>query len=71
MAKNKYNKTCRFCDDQIPYVDYKNLKHLRPGTTKYSKIVPKYYSGVCLRHQKMLAKAIKRARFMALTPFIR
>ncbi|MFC1811041.1 30S ribosomal protein S18 [Patescibacteria group bacterium] len=71
MVKNKYNKPCKFCEDKEKYIDYKNLKALRPYQTKYSKIVPKYYSGACLRHQKMLAKAIKRARFMALTPYIR
>lgn len=71
MAKNKYNKPCIFCVDGADYVDYKNLKALRPYITKYAKIVPKYYSGVCLRHQKMVATAIKRARFMALTPYVR
>ena len=71
MAKNKYNKQCPLCEDSAKYVDYKNLKALRPFTTKYAKIVPKYYSGVCLRHQKMLAKAIKRARNMALISFVR
>ena len=71
MAKNKYNKSCIFCEDGVAYVDYKNLKALHPYTTKYSKIVPKYYSGVCLRHQKMLAKAIKRSRFMALIPYVK
>ncbi len=71
MAKNKYNKPCTLCVDGANYVDYKNLKALRPYITKYAKIVPKYYSGVCLRHQKMVATAIKRARFMALTPYVR
>ncbi|MBD3156653.1 30S ribosomal protein S18 [Candidatus Peregrinibacteria bacterium] len=71
MARNKYNKTCEFCDAKADYIDYKNIKTLVPFTTKYSKIVPKYYSGVCLRHQKMLARAIKRARFMALISFVR
>jgi len=71
MARNKYNKQCEFCDSKVAYVDYKNIKAITPFTTKYSKIVPKYYSGVCLRHQKMLAKAIKRARFMALIPFVK
>lgn len=71
MAKNKYNKPCDFCNEGTGYVDYKNLKVLHPYTTKYAKIVPKYYSGVCLRHQKMIARAIKRARFMALIPYVK
>lgn len=71
MAKNKYNKQCAFCEDGAEYIDYKNLKAIAPFITKYSKIVPKFYSGNCLRHQKMLAQAAKRARFVALTPFVK
>jgi small subunit ribosomal protein S18 len=71
MARNKYNKPCIFCEEKAAYIDYKNLKAIAPFTTKYSKIVPRYYSGVCLRHQKMLTKAIKRARTMALIPYIK
>lgn len=71
MAKNKYNKTCSFCDDKIEYIDYKNIKTLNAYITKYAKIVPRYYSGVCLKHQKMLARAVKRAREMALLPYVK
>jgi small subunit ribosomal protein S18 len=71
MARNKYNKPCAFCKDDIDYIDYKNIKALTPYITKYAKIVPRYYSGVCLKHQKMLATAIKRAREMALIPYIK
>jgi small subunit ribosomal protein S18 len=71
MAKNKYNKQCSFCEERSEYIDYKNLKVIYPFLTKYAKIVPKYYSGVCLRHQKMLSRAIKRARFMALIPYVK
>ncbi len=71
MARNKYHKQCEFCEAKATYIDYKNIKALIPFTTKYSKIVPKYYSGVCLKHQKMLARAIKRARFMALITFVK
>ena len=71
MAKNKYNKQCPFCEEGTNYIDYKNLKVIYPFLTKYAKIVPKYYSGVCLRHQKMLSRAIKRARFMALIPYVK
>jgi small subunit ribosomal protein S18 len=71
MSKNKYNKPCAFCEEKSGYVDYKNIKLLTPYITKYSKIVPRYYSGSCLRHQKMIARAVKRARFMALVPFVK
>jgi len=71
MAKNKYNKQCSFCEAKANYIDYKNIKALRPYISKYAKIVPRYYSGVCLRHQKMAAQAVKRSRLMALIPYIK
>lgn len=55
----------------LGYIDYKNLKLLREYTTRYGKIRPRYYSGVPLRFQKHMARAIKRARFMALLPFVK
>lgn len=71
MPRNKYNKPCSFCEEKVRYIDYKNIKALNPYVTKYAKIVPRYYSGVCLRHQKMLARSIKRAREMALLPYVK
>ena len=52
-------------------VDYKNTELLKKYTTKFGKIVPRYYSWVCLKNQKKLATAIKRARMMALIPFVK
>ena len=52
-------------------IDYKNVELLKNYTTKFGKIVPRYYSGVSLKNQKKLAKAIKRARVMALIPFVK
>ena len=52
-------------------IDYKNVELLKKYITKFGKIVPRYYSGVSLRNQKKLAKAIKRARMMALIPFVK
>ena len=63
------NRKCQFCNDHIDYVDYKNLPLLRKFTTQYFKIVPRYYSGTCIKHQKKAMKAIKNARIMALLPF--
>ncbi len=71
MAKNKYNKPCRFCVDKTRYIDYKNLPLLKKFISKYAKIVPRYYTGVCLKHQKSLALAVKNARMVALMPFTR
>ncbi len=52
-------------------IDYKNVELLKNYLTKFGKIVPRYYSGVCLKNQKRLANAIKRARMMALLPFVK
>ena len=71
MAKNKYNKPCPFTTDGVKYIDYKDVKLLRKYVSQYSKIVPRYYTGVNLKFQKLLAIAIKRARNMALLPFVR
>lgn len=69
MAKNKYNKPCPFKEAGITYIDYKNVKLLRPYISQHGRIVPRYYTGVSLKYQKLLAVAIKRARNMALIPF--
>ena len=63
------SRKCRFCDAHVEHIDYKNVELIEKFLTKYRKIVPKYYSGTCLRHQKRLARAIKNARIMALIPF--
>lgn len=52
-------------------IDYKNVELLKKYITKFGKIVPRYYSGVSLKNQKKLAKEIKRARVMALIPFVK
>ena len=52
-------------------IDYKNVELLKKYTTKFGKIVPRYYSGVSLKNQKKLAQAIKRARIVALLPFVK
>ena len=52
-------------------IDYKNVELLKKYITKFGKIVPRYYSWVCLKNQKKLSNAIKRARIMALIPFVK
>ncbi|MBD3270733.1 30S ribosomal protein S18 [Candidatus Peregrinibacteria bacterium] len=71
MAKNKYKKPCPFTKADIAYIDYKDVELLKKYVSKYGKIVPRYYTGVSLKYQKMLAKAIKRARTMGLLKFVR
>lgn len=67
----KKDKKCQFCEDKVKYVDYKNIPAIRRHTSQYAKIQPRYYSGVCLNHQKKLSRAIKLARFIGLLPFVR
>lgn len=70
MHKKQSNKYCYFCVNNIEHIDYKNWQQLKKFTSSYGKIVPKRRSGACSRHQRKLAQAIKRARFMALLPFV-
>lgn len=69
MAQNKYNKQCPFQAAGVKYIDYKDVRLIRRYISQYGKIVPRYYTGVSLKHQKGLARAIKRARQMALIPY--
>jgi len=63
-------KACPLCEAAIKDVDYKDIETLKKYITKFNKIVPRYYSGVCLKHQKKLATSIKQARYMALLPYV-
>ena len=64
-------RTCTFCREKVRYIDYKNIASIGRFLTRFSKIVPRYYSGNCLKHQKSLARAIKNARTMAMLPFVK
>ena len=61
------NKNCPLEGVEI---DYKNVELLKKYITKFGKITPRYYSGVSLKNQKKLAREIKKARMMALSPFV-
>jgi len=63
-------KHCYFCVNNIQEIDYKDTETLRRFISSYGKIVPRRKSGVCAKHQRKLANAIKRARIMALLPFV-
>ena len=62
-------KVCVFCGDKVEEIDYKDVAKLRKFVTEKGKIVPRRMSGVCAKHQRMLATAIKRARVMGLLPY--
>ncbi len=65
----KKRRVCSFCVDKMDVLDYKDLSKFRKFVTDRGKIVPRRNSGVCAKHQRELASAIKRARFIALLPF--
>jgi small subunit ribosomal protein S18 len=66
----KKKKACPIDEAGIKIIDYKDTVLLRKYLTKFNRIVPRYYSGVSLSNQKKLATAIKRARYMALLPYV-
>jgi small subunit ribosomal protein S18 len=72
-GRGKYiprRKVCFFCRDKVQYIDYKEPSLLRPYISDRGKIAPRRKSGACARHQRALATAIKRARHVALLPFV-
>ncbi|MGC8938183.1 MAG: 30S ribosomal protein S18 [Thermodesulfovibrio sp.] len=63
-------KYCRFCAEKIDFIDYKNVKMLRGFMTERGKILSRKMTGTCSKHQRQLTRAIKRARSIALLPYI-
>ena len=70
MIRTKKKRICRFCENGITYIDYKDEKKLIGFTTETGKIIPRRISGTCAFHQRQLGNAIKRARQLALMPYI-
>lgn len=62
-------RVCSFCVDKIAGIDYKEFNKLGRYLTERGKILPRRISGNCARHQRMLTRAIKRARNIALLPY--
>ena len=62
-------RACAFCVEHAADIDYKDVAKLKKYITEKGKIVPRRASGVCSKHQRLLATAIKRARQMALLPY--
>ncbi|NQS98795.1 MAG: 30S ribosomal protein S18 [candidate division Zixibacteria bacterium] len=63
-------RICRFCENNIQYIDYKDDKMLIRFVTEQGKIIPHRISGTCTIHHRQLVKAIKRARHLAIIPYI-
>ena len=66
----RHRKVCAFCADKIDQVDYKDIARLRKCVSERSKILPRRITGTCAEHQRQLTVVIKRARHVALLPYI-
>ena len=66
----KRRKVCAFCADKIYNIDYKDVPRLRRFVSERAKILPRRMTGTCAKHQRQLTVAIKRARHIALMPYI-
>jgi len=63
-------KVCRFCADSSLEINYKDVNMLRYFISERAKIIPRRISGTCAKHQRELARAIKRGRSIALLPYV-
>jgi small subunit ribosomal protein S18 len=70
LIRPKKKRICRFCENKVAIVDYKDPKRLLKFTTEVGKIIPRRTSGTCARHQRQLTTAVKRARHLALMPYV-
>ena len=69
MPVLRRKKICRFCDNKIEYIDYKDERMLRRFVNERGKILPRRITGNCAIHQRALTSAVKRSRIMAILAF--
>ena len=69
MAFDRSNTRCRFCKDKA-VIDYKDVRTLQKLSTPQGKLYSRKRSGTCAYHQRRVKQAVKRARFMALLPYV-
>ena len=70
MRRPARRKVCNFCVDKVEAIDYKDTAKLHKFISERSKILPRRVTGTCAAHQRALTEAIKRARHVALLPFV-
>jgi small subunit ribosomal protein S18 len=63
-------KVCRFCVDKVEQIDYLDYQKFAKLLTERGKIIPSRISGNCAKHQRRLARAVKKARILSLLPFV-
>lgn len=64
-------RVCLFCKEKVKEIDYKDVAKINKFISERGKMIPRRNSGACAKHQRKIASAIKRARFIALLPFVR
>lgn len=70
QVEKKKRKNCNFCIDKVDVIDYKDVSKIKRYLTEAGKILPRRITGTCAEHQRMLSKAIKRAREAALINYV-
>jgi small subunit ribosomal protein S18 len=70
IKKQVTNKQCQFCTNNVKDIDYKDVELLKNYLDTHMRISKHRRTGICAKHQRSLSLAIKRARFMALLPFL-
>ena len=70
MHRKPRKKVCFFCVDRTEFIDYKDVAKLRKYVSERAKILPRRVTGTCAAHQRELTTAIKRARYVALLPYV-
>lgn len=69
MQEFRRRKICRFCEYKVTYIDHKDDRIMRRFVNERGKIIPRRITGNCAKHQRMLTRAIKRARVLAIMAF--
>jgi small subunit ribosomal protein S18 len=69
-ARVREQAKCRYCRDKLAEADYKDIARLTKQTTQQGKLFSRKRSGNCARHQRSVTRALKRARFLGLMPYV-
>ena len=70
MRPRKRKKVCSYCVDKVEHIDYKDNRYTYSYLSERGKILPRRTTGICAAHQRQLTVAIKRARHIALLPYV-
>ncbi len=70
MNRKPRKKVCQFCQEKATSIDYKEIGKLKKYVTERGKILPRRITGACAKHQRMVTRAIKRSRSIALLPYV-